>query len=200
MTRGSRRPQTSPAQTSPAPGRPHGRPRTTTRVRTPDVQTPDEAQSPQTPADEAPPPSAPESRGLRIKGLRVTRRALALVIVLVVLALSYASTLRVYINQQHDLAVTEQLIRDQRAQVADVRSQLAQWNDPVFVTTQARQRLGWVMPGETGYRVVDDDGQPIDGGAIIDSERVLPPEETLDTWWERMWGSVAAADAPAPKK
>ena len=158
-----------------------------------------DVRSPATPADEA--PTAPaEPHGLRIKGLRVTRRALALVVVLVVLALSYASTLRVYINQQHELAVTEQQIRDQLAQIADLQSQLAKWDDPVFVKTQARERLGWVMPGETGYRIVDDAGQPIDGGAVIGSERTLPPNEHPDTWWERMWGSVAAADAPAPKK
>ena len=191
MTRGSRSPLTTPDS-----GRPGGRPRILTRARPLDVR------SPATPVDDDPAPVPPgPARRLRVNGLQVNSgRALALVGVVVVLALSYASTVRVYLDQQHALAVMEQQIRDQRTQLADLEAQLARWDDPAFVKAQARERLGWVLPGETGYRVVDANGKPVDGGAVIDSERTMPADERPKPWWGRMWGSVEAADAPAPVK
>ena len=36
--------------------------------------------------------------------------------------------------------------------------------------TQARERLGWVVPGEIGYKVVGADGKPLGGGAKITAE------------------------------
>ena len=77
--------------------------------------------------------------------------------------------------------------------------ELARWADPAYVRTQARERLGWVVPGETGYRVVDGDGNPLGGGAEIGSSRTMI-SEPQDAWWAKLWGSVEAADKPAPAK
>jgi len=140
----------------------------------------------------------PVPHGLRIHGVRVTRRALILVVVLVIVALSYASTLRVYVQQQHDLAVANQQVADESARLASLQSQLASWNDPAYVEAQARDRLGWVMPGDTGYRVVDDNGKPVGGGAI-DSQLTPAATGPATAWWDRLWGSVETADAPKPQ-
>lgn len=133
------------------------------------------------------------------RGLRFTRRALVLALVVVVLAISFGGSLRIYLNQQHDLAVAEQEIRDRSAQIADLEAELARWDDPDFVKAQARERLGWVMPGETGYRVVGADGRPLGGGVVIESEQQLPAGEHDPVWWDRLWGSVQTADAPTRK-
>lgn len=134
-----------------------------------------------------------------MRGLRVTRRAMILGLVVVVLALSYGGSLQIYLGQQHDLAVAEQQIRDRTAQVADLEAELDRWNDPDYVRAQARARLGWVMPGETGYRVVGADGQPIGGGVTLESERGLAQGDRAPVWWDRMLGSIETADAPARK-
>jgi len=149
--------------------------------------------------DETPTLRTGQLRAVHIWGLAVTRRAVALVLVLVVLALSYASALRVYVDQQHQIAVSEQEIRDQTAQIDDIEGQLARWDDPAYVKAQARERLGWVMPGETGYLVVDENGDPVGGGVVIESQKTLPPGEYPQMWWNRLWGSVQAADAPQRK-
>jgi Septum formation initiator len=120
-------------------------------------------------------------------------------LVVVVLALSYGGSLQIYLGQQHDLAVAEQQIRDRTAQVADLEAELNRWNDPDYVRAQARARLGWVMPGETGYRVVGADGQPIGGGVALESERGLAQGERAPVWWDRLLGSIDTADAPARK-
>ena len=117
---------------------------------------------------------------------------------LLILTISYASSLRIYFAQAHDIAATKAEIAERQQRIVSLEGELAKWQDENYVRTQARQRLGWVVPGEIGYKVVDADGQAagrrrgdLGGGA----EPVEPPE---DAWWAKLWGSVAAADQPAP--
>lgn len=159
-------------------------------------RTPSRPSAPATPSPNEPATSTP---AVWMRGLRVTRRAIVLGLVLVVLALSYGGSLQIYLGQQHDLAVAEQQIRERTVQVADLEGELDRWNDPDYVRTQARARLGWVMPGETGYRVVGADGQPIGGGVTLESERGLAKGERAPVWWDRLLGSIETADAPARK-
>lgn len=174
----------SQRSTSTGPGRTNRRSRAGTRTSSP------------TTTEYSPTPAAvPVWR----RGLHLTRRAMVLVLVVVVLAISFGSSLRIYLSQQHDLAVAQQQLRDRSAQIADLEAELARWNDPEYVKAQARERLGWVMPGETGYRVVGADGKPLGGGVVIESEQELPVGEHDPVWWDRLWGSVRAADAPVRK-
>lgn len=114
----------------------------------------------------------------------------------IALVLSYGGSLQIYFNQQHQIAVADQEIRDRQAEIADLQSQLARWDDPAYVKAQARERLGWVMPGETGYRVVDENGDPIGGGVVLQSEQRPVTEADNQYWWQRLAGSLSTADAP----
>lgn len=143
-------------------------------------------------------PSGPRTTLLGL-GARVTGRALVLLAVLVLLGLSYASSLRIYLDQQHQLALADQQIAERTAKIADLQAELDRWDDPNYVRAQARDRLGWVMPGEIGYRVVDENGEPMGGGVTIEGEQQLPAGEHDPMWWDRMWGSIQTADAPVRK-
>ncbi|MCB0910335.1 MAG: septum formation initiator family protein [Propionibacteriaceae bacterium] len=178
----------SPRTTSTGPGRTSRRSRPSSRT-----------SSPQTPARADTPAEERASIPVWQRGLHLTRRALVMVVVIVAMAISFGTSLRVYLTQQHDQAVAEQQIRERSAQIADLESELARWNDPDYVKAQARERLGWVMPGETGYRVVGADGQPLGGGVVISSEQTLAAGEHEPVWWDRLWGSVQTADAPTRK-
>ena len=127
----------------------------------------------------------------------LTARAIALTVVLLILTISYATSLRIYYTQAHDIAATKAQIAERQQRIAVLQDELARWQDEEYVRTQARQRLGWVVPGETGYKVVDADGKPLGGGAEISGE-VTTVAEPGDAWWAKLWGSVAAADEPAP--
>jgi cell division protein FtsB len=127
----------------------------------------------------------------------LTARAIALTVVLLILTISYASSLRIYFAQASDIAATKAEIAERQQRIVELEGELAKWQDDEYVKTQARQRLGWVVPGETGYKVVDAEGRPLGGGAEITGE-VAPPAEPGDAWWAKLWGSVAAADAPVP--
>ncbi|GAB2568319.1 hypothetical protein GCM10009593_01600 [Microlunatus antarcticus] len=130
----------------------------------------------------------------------LTARALALVVVVLVLTISYATSLRIYFSQAHEIATTKAEIADSQAAIGDLQGQIARWNDPAYVAAQARERLGWLVPGETGYTVVGADGKPLGGGLTLDSSATTDPEQQQPMWWDRMWGSVKAADKPAPVK
>ncbi len=135
---------------------------------------------------------------LRLRnGLRVTQRAIILFLVMVVLLISYATTLRVYFNQQYEMAEAKQQIAEHQQSISDLTDEIKRWKDPEYVKTQARERLGWVVPGETGFQVVGPNNEPYAGGSQIGSAQ-LPEGEYAKTWWDRVWGSVATADDPEP--
>ena len=120
-------------------------------------------------------------------------------VVLSVLTISYATSLRIYFSQAHAIADTKAEIATRQARIADLQSELGRWNDPAFVKTQARERLGWVVPGETGFTVVGVDGKPLGGGVSLGAENVAP-HQPRGVWWGRLWGSVQTADQPAPAR
>lgn len=126
----------------------------------------------------------------------VTTRAIALSVVLLLLTISYSSSLRVYFEQRQEIAAAEAEIAERERNIDSLEEELARWDDPEYVKAQARDRLGWVVPGERGYRVVGPDGEPIVPGAEIESE---DGEDEPLTWWEKLNGSFRSADEPRRK-
>jgi len=117
--------------------------------------------------------------------------------VLLILTISYATSLRIYFSQAHEISATTAEIAERQQRIRDLQGDLARWGDESYVRTQARERLGWVVPGGTGYAVVGADGKPLGGGAEIKAE-AAPQETPQDSWWSKLWGSVQAADRPVP--
>lgn len=177
------------------PGRGKPRARSTSRAAVERKPSTASASSPVTPAS----PEAVTPAGGRRLTSSITTRAIALAVVVLILTISYATSLRIYFAQREDIASTRAEITERQNRIADLQSELARWDDPAYVKTQARDRLGWVMPGETGYKVVDRDGKPIGGGAEISPE-AQTAKPAQDAWWSKLWGSVEAADKPAPAK
>lgn len=169
------------SRTAARPGERNATRRTSTRRVTPQEQQDDRAQSPNGAT------AAPN------RAVSLTWRFLIVGVVLAMIAISMAQSLRVYFAQAQEIADLRAQIQASREQNAGLQDQLERWHDPDYVRAMARERLGWVMPGETGYRVIGADGEPLTG-----QEDVLGAEDqTADgPWFERMWGSVALADHP----
>ena len=118
----------------------------------------------------APPSRAPRSAvdvrgwlgGIRLSGFMVIMLGLV-----VLAAFVLVPTLGTYIDQRQHIAALEQSVELTQAQVAELERERDRWNDPAYITTQARERLYYVKPGEIVY-LVDDDLDPVE----------LPPEET----------------------
>lgn len=117
-----------------------------------------------------------------------------LLVVVALLVVSYASSMRAYLQQRHDIEGLQAQISSSRAHIAQLQQEKRRWRDPAFVEQQARTRFGWVMPGETAYQVIGADGKPLSG---ID-ELSAPPAArgTREAWWSRVWSTVETADHP----
>ncbi len=122
----------------------------------------------------------------------MTWRLFVLFAVVAALGVTLTQGLRVYFSQAQEIAEVRAQIETQRAEIERINDELTRWDDPAYVEAQARERLGWVMPGETGYRVIGLDGEPIGGDSTVFGQA-----EPTGLWWERMWGSMAIADQPA---
>ncbi|MFC6286295.1 septum formation initiator family protein [Nocardioides sp. GCM10027113] len=126
---------------------------------------------------------------------RLTGRAAVLVLVLAVLAVSYASSLRAYLQQREHISDLKAEIAARSANIDDLEREKRRWNDPAYVQAQARERFGYLMPGETSYVVLDEDGRPLEGDAELPTpSAALEPEPVA--WWDRAWESVELAGNP----
>lgn len=121
--------------------------------------------------------------------IRLTHRAAVLGLVLLVLLVSYGSSVRAWLDQRNDIAQAEQQISSSRDQVADLEREKRRWSDEAYVEQQARERLGYLQPGETGYRVVLPDGEAV--GALAEPVNGIEGEEP--TWYETLWASSRQA-------
>jgi hypothetical protein len=114
--------------------------------------------------------------------------------VLAVLAISYASSMRAYLQQRGQIDDLKGQIALRRANIAGLEKEKQRWQDPAFVRQQARG-LGYVEPGETAYRVLDEDGKPIEqDSTLTDPSTLAKPAPTA--WWSTAWQSVEAAGNP----
>jgi len=111
-----------------------------------------------------------------------------LVVVLAALVVSYASSLRAFVDQRHELAALHAESRTRQARLDDLARQIDRWQDPAYVEAQARSRFGYVMPGEVSYVVIDGNGASTTPTARTRASTPGPP------WWSTLWGSVAQVD------
>lgn len=128
---------------------------------------------------------------------RVTGRAVVLVLVISLLTISYASSMRAYLQQRSQISDLQDQIALREAKIGDLQREKRRWEDPAFVRQRARE-LNYVMPGETAYVVLDEDGKPLDEqSTLTDPSTVAKKEPTA--WWSTAWRSVElAGNPPAP--
>ncbi len=124
---------------------------------------------------------------------RLTGRAAVLVLVLAVLAVSYASSLRAYLQQRDHLDSLEAEITERQAAIAELKAEDERGDDPAYVQQRARE-LGYVMRGETPYVVLDENGQPLTDAELGDPDSVGPDDER--TWYDDAWDSMKYAGNP----
>lgn len=100
----------------------------------------------------------PRSRGTSSQkySFRVSGLTFVILGVLVVFVIVLAPSLRLYIEQRQQLAALQQAVAEKQTQNAQLDSEVARWSDPAYIKAQARDRLYFVMPGETSFLVIDD--------------------------------------------
>ena len=126
---------------------------------------------------------------------RFTGRAAILVVVLAVLAVSYASSLRAYLQQRSHIDQLQEQIAERRASIDLLEREKDRWQDDAYVRQQARERFGYLMPGETSYVVLDENGKPIESESELTDPSTVA-RETPPPVYADVWESVKLAGDP----
>ena len=126
---------------------------------------------------------------------RFTNRMAILVLVLVVLVVSYASSMRAYLEQRSHINDLRAQIVSSESDIKALEREKRRWADTEYVEQQARERLGWVMPGETSYQVIDRDGKPLERADELTDPNTVA-RSVPAPWWSKVYGSLEVADHP----
>ena len=115
------------------------------------------------------------------------RRAAILAAVVCVLTLTIAGPVRTYFAQRTEmrqLAASEEKLR---AQIADLEQQKVKLADPAYIAAQARERLGFVKPGDIPFQVQLPPGAvvPAEPGQEAEAARAGQP------WYTSLWHTIA---------
>jgi len=126
--------------------------------------------------------------GLKKRGL--SNRALIVGIVLFVVAITLAPPIQNYFTQRAQINALKTQISDNQAMLDKAAKELAQWDDPEFVASQARARLHFVFPGERQYIVVGNK-------EIENSEQQTKVSGQLPVgipWYSRLISSITSTN------
>jgi cell division protein FtsB len=100
-------------------------------------------------------PSTVNARGW-LRGIRFSWFAVVMFGLTVLAVLVLAPTIRMYTTEQQQISKLQQQNAAQKAEVDKLNTQIKDWDDPDYIKAQARDRLLYVMPGETSYLIIDD--------------------------------------------
>jgi cell division protein FtsB len=118
------------------------------------------------------------------------RRAAILAAVICVLTLTIAGPVRTYFGQRTEMNQLKATEAQLRTQIANLEEQRVKLADPVFIAAQARERLGFVMPGDIPYQV-----QLPPDAAVPGAPGSEPTAKKSDQpWYTALWHTIA--DAP----
>jgi cell division protein FtsB len=124
---------------------------------------------------------------------------MVLVLVLSVLTISYASSLKAYFQQHSQIQQLRAEIASSESDIHRLEGEKARWQDPAYVRQQARARFGYLMPGQTSYVVIGEDGKPIAAESTLSDPRTST-SSTPTAWWTTQWRSVELAGNPPSAK
>jgi hypothetical protein len=119
-----------------------------------------------------------------------------LVLVVAALMVSYASSLRAYVEQRRHIGALEERIDRSERTIAELQREKRRWQDDAYVISQARARFSFGFPGEVGYRVLDENGEPLDHDSSLSEPKQL--EDPDPEWWETTLTSIEEAGNPPP--
>lgn len=132
-----------------------------------------------------------------LSGIRFSGFSLIMMGVLVLAVVVLAPTIAAFAHQRQQIAELRAAVSAQEEEVQRLRDERERWNDETFITTQARERLYYVMPGEVSYLVIDDrtEAAKADATAEVSAEVT----ESKGDWMRTLLDSVMTAGlAPAP--
>ena len=122
--------------------------------------------------------------------LRFSGFSLLVLLVLVGGVVVIAPGLHTMFEQQRELAELREQTQSALDEVDHLTEERARWSDPSYVRSQARERLYYVLPGESSFLVIND--LPVDD-ELNQQEISAEIQETQIDWVGQLAASVLIA-------
>jgi cell division protein FtsB len=144
-----------------------------------------------------------------MRGMRINTYTITLLAMIVLGVLTLAPRVQEWFVLRQAVAQAQADVDQARKDVTNMQSEVKRWEDPVYIRSQARDRLYYVMPGEVSYLVMDADGvntSDISGtvGAMLADQRNYGQisksiKETRNNWVDSVMETVIVAGIDEPK-
>lgn len=124
-------------------------------------------------------------------GIRLSAFSVIMLSLVVLGAWVLVPTLGTFIDQRQKISALEHSITVSEDEIAALEKERERWSDPAYITTQARERLYYVKPGEVVYLIdndLDPAALPQEQGPVSDTL-----EETPSDWMPQLLRSLTSA-------
>ena len=98
-----------------------------------------------------------------LRGIRFSGFSFVMLGILVLAVIVLAPSLRTYAEQRQEINRLNNTVMEQKAAVDQLKTERERWNDRTYITTQARNRLSYVLPGDISFLVINDLPLPVVG-------------------------------------
>lgn len=144
-----------------------------------------------------------------MRGMRLNTYTITLLAMIVLGVLTLAPRVQEWFVLRQQVAQAQADVAKARSDVKNMQSEVKRWEDPVYIRSQARDRLYYVMPGEVSYLVMDAEGvntSDVSGtvGAMLADQRNYGQisksiKETRNNWVDSVIETVVVAGIDEPK-
>jgi cell division protein FtsB len=131
-----------------------------------------------------------------LRGIRLSGFSFVMMGILVLAVVVLAPSLRTYADQRQQVERLEAIVQEAQGTVDQLKSERERWNDRTYITTQARDRLSYVMPGDISFLVINDLPVPAEGAAQPAPVSTEIQDTPVD-WMQSMFTSVMTAGLAA---
>ena len=94
----------------------------------------------------------------RLAGIRNNMQVVVILGMVILAFIALAPQAQTWFGQQQQLAELRAQVNASKQNLAHMATERKRWNDPVYIRSQARDRLYYVLPGEVSYLVMGAEG------------------------------------------
>jgi cell division protein FtsB len=135
--------------------------------------------------------------------LKLNSSSVSLILVIVLGTFLISQDVQIYLDQRRQIVEMEQSIDLAEEAVSQMQAERDRWQDPVYIRSQARDRLYYVLPGEVSYLVMNAEGMDFSDtsgtlGAVLAEKRnaddiSLEAKAAQENWVDSILESVLRA-------
>lgn len=105
--------------------------------------------------------------------------------------LTLAVPLRALIQERREIKSLAQQVTAQQTTIDELNNRRARLADAAYLQSLARERLNYMLPGEIGFVVLDEETNTAISGV---SGALVPNND--ESWYSKLWTSTKLADQP----